>query len=171
MALQFCADTEPGKILYRWLAQFDEDEKGKQSKKGDRAALRRCHEPLEALFVPAYHDLYHDLLRQDDYVDRIKLPAIAALAAHVKQVRGEKKFAQQMATPKVQGGTTPQVSELRFRRLLQCEIVDELFPALRRVVQLLDGSVNLYSLANSIYWWGDRQRREWAYAYYGDLQS
>jgi len=171
MALQFRADTEPGKVLYRWLAEFDEDEKGKQSKKGDRAALRRCHEPLEALFVPAYHDLYHELLRQDDYVDSVKLPAIAALTAHVKQVRGDKQFAQQMAAPKAQGGNAPQVSELRFRRLLQCETVDELFPALRRVVHLLDGSVNLYNLANSVYWWGDQKRREWAYAYYGDLQA
>jgi CRISPR system Cascade subunit CasB len=164
MALQFRADTEPGKVLYRWRTELEEN-------KGYRAALRRCREPLEALFVPAYHDLYHDLLRQDGCVDSVKLPAIAALAAHVTQVRGEKQFAQQMAAPKVQSGTTPQVSELRFRRLLQCETVDELFPALRRVVHLLDGSVNLYNLANSVYWWGDQKRREWAYAYYGDLQS
>ncbi len=86
-------------------------------------------------------------------------------------MRGDKPFAQQMAAPKLDGGTAPQLSELRFRRLLQYERINDLFPALRRVVYLLGGNINLYSLANSVYFWGDRQRQEWAYAYYGDLKS
>jgi CRISPR system Cascade subunit CasB len=159
----FRHDTEPGKMLHAWWA-------GLEKNKGDRAHLRRCQEPIEALFVPAYHDLYRDL-RPHGHANNFKLPAVAALAAHVRQVRGDKPFAHQMAAPKAEGNTAPQLSELRFRRLLQCETLDELFPALRRVVHLLDGNVNLYSLANSVYYWGDRERRQWAYAYYSDLKS
>jgi CRISPR system Cascade subunit CasB len=159
----FRHDTEPGKVLYTWWAELEDN-------KGDRADLRRCREPVEAVFVPAYHDLYRDL-RPHGHADNTKLPAVAALAAHVRQVRGDKPFAHQMAAPKVEGSTAPQLSELRFRRLLQCETLDELFPALRRVVHLLGGNVNLYSMANSVYYWGDRERRQWAYAYYGDLKS
>ncbi len=159
----FRHDTEPGRVLHTWWADLEDN-------KGDRARLRRCREPLEALFVSVYHDLYREL-RQHGHADHVKLPAVAALAAHVRTVRGDKPLAHQMAAPKVEDSTTPQLSELRFRRLLQCETLDELFPALRRVVHLLNGSLNLYSLANSVYRWDDRERRQWAYAYYSDLKS
>ncbi|WP_089941174.1 type I-E CRISPR-associated protein Cse2/CasB [Candidatus Entotheonella palauensis] len=159
----FHPNTEYGKELYSWWTELQEDNKG------GRAELRRCREPVEALRVSAYHDLHRNL-RQHGYTDKVKLLAIAALTAHVKQVRGDKRLAQQMAASKVEGGTTPQLSELRFRRLLQHENLDELFPALRRVVNLLNGHVNLYSLASSVYCWGDRERRQWAYDYYGELQ-
>ncbi len=160
----FREGTENGKILHRWWSELQAPEN-----RGRRAELRRCRAPFDALFAPAYHDLHRRLGQRGD-PDTVTLPAIAALAAHVQHMRGDKRFAQQMAASKSEGGTSPRLSELRFRRLLQYERIDELFPALRRVVRLLDGSVNLYSLANSVYWWGDRERRQWAYDYYGDLQ-
>ena len=163
MPLQFRQDNKVRSVLHEWWAHLEDN-------KGDRAALRRCQEPLEALFVPAYHRLYHEL-RQHDGSSDLRLPAIAALLAHVKSEVTDKEFASQMATPKLTGGETPRLSELRFRRLLQCQTVNELFPALRRVVYVLDGSVNLYSLADSVYWWGEKVRRDWAYAYYGSLKQ
>lgn len=161
MSLQF--DKAPAReVLHEWWTGLEND-------KGDRAALRRCREPLEALFIPAYHRLYLELcnkLDKTDRPDRNKLPEVAALLAHVRSPVIEKSFAAQMATPR-QGGSEPRLSELRFRRLLQYPTREELFPALRRVVRLLDGNVNPYSLANDLYWWGDRVKREWAYQYYG----
>jgi CRISPR system Cascade subunit CasB len=164
MSLPFRHDSESGKVLRSWWDELQD------KNKGSRAELRRCQTPAKVSFVRAYHTLFYDL-QEYGYTPGSKLSAIAALAAHVKDVRGDKPFAQQMAAPKVDGGTAPQLSELRFRRLLQYESIDELFPPLRRAVHLLGGNINLYSLANSVYRWGDRERRQWAYAYYGDLKS
>lgn len=161
MSLQF-RDEEPRSVLYTWWTELEDN-------KGDRAALRRCREPREALFVPVYHQLYRRL-HHNNGISLRRLSAIAALASHVKQVTTQ-DLATQMASPKAPGSTAPSVSELRFRRVLQCESVEELFPALRRIISLLEGKVNLYNLADSVYWWGDRVRRDWAYAYYGALKS
>jgi CRISPR system Cascade subunit CasB len=161
MPLQF--NKEPVRqVLHDWWV-------GLEDSKGDRASLRRCREPLEALFIPAYHRLYLELCNKLDKTnmpDRNRLPAVAALLSQVRSSVTERSFAGQMATPR-QGGSEPRLSELRFRRLLQYQTREDLFPALRRVVRLLDGNVNLYSLANDLYWWGDRIKRNWAYEYYG----
>jgi CRISPR system Cascade subunit CasB len=157
----FKPDTEINNVLREWW-------KSLENNKGDRAALRRCHQTAQVLFVPAYHELCVKL-RQHGRLKAEQLPAVAGLLAHVKKDI-DKELPKQMATPKTAGGE-PVLSELRFRRLLQCQSQEELFPALRRVVRLLDGNVNLYSLAESVYWWGhadwgERVRQHWAYAYY-----
>jgi CRISPR system Cascade subunit CasB len=70
-----------------------------------------------------------------------------------------------MAMPK-SGSTNARVSGLRFRRLLKVQNNSDLFEPLIRVVRMLDGNVNISSLANSIYWWNDFTRKDWAFAYY-----
>jgi CRISPR system Cascade subunit CasB len=162
MSLQFKPETDAGKVLHNWWSELEEN-------KGDRAALRRCGESVAVVFVPAYHDLYEELKRCGQ-TNESRLPAVAGLLAHVKSLLPGRILAEQMANPKGPGSTAPTVSELRFRRLLQCQTPEELFPALRRVVSLLNEQVNIYSLADSVYWWGDAMRRRWAYAYYGALK-
>jgi CRISPR system Cascade subunit CasB len=76
----------------------------------------------------------------------------------------ENTLAEQMATGKTDGSA--RVSGLRFRRLLKVKEADGLFSALGRVVALLGGAVNLQSLANSVYFWNDRTRKQWAFEYY-----
>jgi len=38
-----------------------------------------------------------------------------------------------------------------------------------RVIRLLRGEVNIYSLAESTYFWGDDVRKRWAYEYYENI--
>lgn len=162
MPLQFRLGNDAGNVLYEWWADLENN-------KGDRAELRRCQEPMKALFVPEYYKLQHKLQPYNG-VNSQRLPAIAALSANIRELSTNSDLAAQMAAPRVSGGTTPRLSELRFRRLLQCQTVDDLFTALRRVVYLLDRNVNLYDLADSVYWWGENVRRRWAYSYYGALK-
>ena len=167
MPLNFQPDTPTATALLDWWRGLEDD-------KGGRAALRRCHEPIEALFVPAYHRLFQQMQRIES-VNATKLPAVAILITYIKTPAADAVFAAQLARPKP-GGTTPIVSELRFRRLLQCQALDDFFPALRRTIRLLDGKANLLDLANSVYHWGGgwrgaRLRREWAYAYYEKLPN
>lgn len=171
MQPRFKVDSEPGKILRDWWA-------GLEDKKGDRAALRRCNTLTEVVFVPTFHDLCSGLKRGGECSARPeRLPAIAGLLAHVRPEGDPKQdlgdgldLPKQMASPK-KSGIDPALSELRFRRLLQCRTAEELFPNLRRVVNLLGNRVDIYSLAESTYFWNDRIRKKWAYAYYDALHN
>jgi len=150
------------KVLHEWWENLKEYEKG------DRAELRRCGDMTEIVLVPAYHDLFNRLRRFNPIPGQ--LAPIAGLSAHVKNLLADKNFATQMASPKATGGE-PLLSNLRFRRLLACSERPELFQSLRRVIQLLDGNVNLYDLADSVYYWGDNVRQRWACDYYGELEK
>lgn len=155
--LQFFQNSPATRTLQAWWKDLENNT-------GDRAALRRCNKPLDVAFIPAFHELCRELNpRQPD-----RLLPVAGLVARLKgDVAGE--LPKHMATAKSGGG--PRVSELRFRRLLQCQSGDELFTDLRRLLDLLDNKTNLASLADAAYWWSDRIRKHWAYAYYGELQS
>ena len=108
-----------------------------------------------------------DQLQKQEYtVSREALASVAGLASHVKgNIGTDKRIAQLMARPRAGGGGA-KVSGLRFRRLLAVTERDELYPLLIRVIRLLDGKVNLVSLANSAYWWNEITRKQWAYDYY-----
>lgn len=164
--LNFKLDNKAGEILREWWA-------GLENNKGDRAALQRCGEPLEAAFVPAYHWLFYKLSEQFSAEKgrklRERILCVAPLVAAVKWQGGQdsgsgKSLPVQMASPLK--GRQSAVSDLRFRRLLQCQSRDDLFPHLRRVIRLLDKRVDIYHLADDVYWWGDHRKRDWAHDYY-----
>jgi len=147
------------KILADWW-------KSLENERGERATLRRATSPTEVIFSPAYHQFF-GRLRQEGYsVSREGVAAVAGLAAHVKEDAGAAvSLSKQMAIPKA-GGASARVSGLRFRRLLAVGERDELYTQMIRVIRLLDGRVNLESLASSIYWWNEGTRKQWAYDYY-----
>ena len=137
---------------------------GLERARGDRAALRRCRSAQEIAFVPAFHRLRHDLSRIAP-VDAEKLAVVAGILSHVRKNDYSLRFAQQMATSK-DGGDRARVSGLRFRRLLKIEGRDDLYGAIVRIVRLLDGSVNIASLADGVYWWNEKTKNNWAFDYY-----
>jgi CRISPR system Cascade subunit CasB len=51
-------------------------------------------------------------------------------------------------------------------RLLKIKDRDELFIAMTRIIALLSSVVNLQSLAQSVYFWNDKTRKDWAFEYY-----
>ncbi len=136
--------------------------------RGDRAELRRCATLAEVAFTPAYHRLRRAVGRfgapNDD-----GLALVVGLSARVKNDIVDSSFAEQMATGKADGSA--KVSGLRFRRLLKAKEPDELFTAMGRVVALLGSSVNLQSLAKSVYFWNGRTRKQWAFEYYSKSPS
>ena len=62
-------------------------------------------------------------------------------------------------------GNPPVVSELRFRRLIQRDRAD-LYVSMIRVLRMLGNKANLHDVANSVYYWGDKVKRDWAFAYF-----
>ena len=102
-------------------------------------------------------------------VNADSLALVAGLAARVKNNIPGNTLAEQMATGKSDGSA--RVSGLRFRRLLKIKEGEELLTAMGRVVALLGGCVNLQSLANNLYFWNDRTRKQWAFEYYSKSPS
>lgn len=147
----FDPDDESGKILFKWWKELEDH-------RGDRAQLRRAKDPAEVVFVQAYHDLYHKLRLSD----RESLACVAGLSAHVKENNSGKILAEQMA----EGTDKARVSGLRLRRLLRIDDRDELYNAMRRMIQMLGGVVNIYDLARTVYWWNQRTKKQLAYEYY-----
>jgi CRISPR system Cascade subunit CasB len=159
--LNFDKDSPEMHALAAWWHAMNEN-------RGDRAELRRCATLAEVAFTPAYHRLRLAVGKfgapHDD-----GLALVAGLAARVKNDISDSVFAEQMATGKSDGSA--RVSGLRFRRLLKAKESDDLFTAMGRVVALLGSSVNLQSLAKSVYFWNDRTRKQWAFEYYSKSPS
>ncbi len=163
-SLSFVSNPDARDILLKWWKDLD-------NSRGDRAALRRCHNPTEVAFNPAYNRL-RIKFKQFGYVSSESLAVIAGVLSHVRVDNERVHIAAQMAMPQ-SGSTTACVSGLRFRRILKVQDNTDLFEPLIRIVHMLDGIANISALANSIYWWNvnDSTRKEWAFAYYDKAPS
>lgn len=136
--------------------------------RGDRARLRRAERPEDILLTDAF---FH-FLQQMPEGWREKNPiltsaAVAGLLSHVKedrrtvsegfQPKDEKKskemvsFAKQLAGPAK--SKKPPMSELRFQQLQKSRTTDDFYRRILRAIRLLDGKVNILSLANDIIHW------------------
>ncbi len=156
MSVNFKSDAPVGEILNEFWQGLEED-------KGSRAQLRRCKTVNEVVMVSAFHRLcrrVRPLMKNEHDGWEMRFAAIAGLLAHVRTLDARKTLAAQMAV-----GDTPAVSELRFRRLLQRNR-EEFYGALIRTLGLLDKKANLFDLARSVYYWGDNERKRWAFAYF-----
>lgn len=159
--LRFNKDSAELKDFVAWWESLDE-------KRGDRAELRRCATLTEVVFTPAYHRLRQALCHYGAVHDD-GLALAAGLAARVKSNITDGTIAEQMASGKADDSA--RVSGLRFRRLLKIKDKEALFPALGRVIALIDSGVNLSSLIQSVYFWNDRSRKQWAFDYYSKAPS
>lgn len=157
-------------LLFSWWQQLEHD-------KGERAVLRRAGSLTAVMLSPAYMRLLRALRASGFAIGNHNLPlskiaAIAGLAARIKPPLMEAGLAKHMGTPKP-GGTTPAFSELRLRRILACDDIEELFTLLRRALALLDDKANLADLAAIVWNWSPLDekrpydpRRQLAYDYY-----
>ncbi|EOC3642622.1 type I-E CRISPR-associated protein Cse2/CasB [Salmonella enterica subsp. enterica] len=119
-----------------------------QEKRGARASLRRSTTVNDACLSEGFRSLLmqtHTLWKIDGQEWRFTALALtAAIAANVKTIDERQKFAAQL------NGV---MSELRFTRLCAVKTPDELLRQLLRALKLLNGSVNLFSLAEDIFCW------------------
>lgn len=159
--LRFDRDTSEYHAFADWWRGLDND-------RGERALLRRCRSLTEVVFTPAYHRLRVAVSRCG-IVNDDSLALVAGLAARVKTDTDDAQIAEQMAGGKPDGSA--RVSGLRFRRLLKVHGTEEMLSAMSRTIALLDGSVNLQNLVQSVYWWNDQTRKKWAFDYYSKASS
>ena len=156
-------------VLMTWWEQLKHD-------KGERAGLRRADSITKVMLTPVYMRLLRMLRNDYPTISNHNLPlskiaAIAGLTARVKESASD-GLAKQMGTPKA-GSTTPAFSELRLRRILACDDIEELYTLLRRALALLGDQANLVDLAATVWNWAPLDdnrpydpRRRLAYDYY-----
>lgn len=143
-------------LLRKWWENLE-------GNKGERAELCRCTTPTEVLLCPAFYNIAEPL--EDAGVPASKRDSIAAIAGLLANVRHDNS---QSSIPKAmaEGESKPRVSPSRFRRVLEAQSVDEVYPLLRRILALLDKTANLSDLAASVYEWNNETRKRWAYDYF-----
>ncbi len=132
-------------------------------RRGARAELRRAKTISEVVMTPTFQHLCTQIgkeLESFSKQDKDRLAFIVGLLSHVREV-SKPKLAKAMST-----GTPSCVSELRFRRLLQHKRDDRFYAAMIRMIRMLNYQVNVYDLIESMYYWNDNKKKEWAYAYY-----
>ncbi|MDX6041737.1 type I-E CRISPR-associated protein Cse2/CasB [Scandinavium lactucae] len=139
--------NEHGTVLCKWHHDL-------QDRRGLRASLRRSTTITEACLADGFrllllqtHTLWN-IERQEWRFTALAL--VAAVAAHIKSIDERKTFAAQLGQKM---NSRQAMSELRFRRLCEVKKPDDLLRQLRRAVQLLNGTVNLSSLADDIFRW------------------
>ena len=177
--------------LQRWHRWLDDN-------RGDRARLRRAERPEDILLTDAF---FYFLQRMpEDWRERMPIftsAAVAGLLSHVKEdsqalsrgyqpkdknkQRNMASFAEQLATSAK--SKRPPMSELRFQQLQKSRTTDDFFRRILRAIHLLDGKVNIPSLANDIIQWhqefnnqinrkpSNRLAVRWATDYFTALQN
>jgi CRISPR system Cascade subunit CasB len=143
------------------------------SNKGERAFLKRAETLNEVVFCPAFHWLLRSLRKEGYSVSEArlqKLAAIAGLAARMKEDMLGSLGSQLGAVNPID---KPSVSELRMRRILACDDLEELYMLLRRALAIVGGNASLSGLAATIWQWEPiaekrpfDSRKQLAYDYY-----
>lgn len=174
LTYRFLKDPDTRNKLLNWWTWLDDN-------RGDRARLRRAECPDDVLLTAAFSRFLSEM--PESWRDPRQLQASALVAAIVAQTKTNQHlitFAAQLAAPK-EGGDKPRMSELRFQQLQKSHDPSEFFRRLLRAVRILDGNVNILSLANDVLHWMyeyrqgvDRQPQErlafcWASDYYRAL--
>jgi CRISPR type I-E-associated protein CasB/Cse2 len=144
--------------LVKWRTDLHEPKR-----RGARAELRRAKNITDVIMTPTYQRLCTHLsekLESFNDKDKESLAFIAGLLSHVREV-SKSKNAKSMSM-----GSPACVSELRFRRLLQHEKDDRFYAAMIRIIRMLKYTVNVDDLIESMYYWDDSKKKNWAYAYF-----
>jgi len=145
--------------LQRWHRRLDDN-------RGDRARLRRAERPEDILLTDAFFNFLQKM--PESWREKmLTSAAVAGLLSHVKkdrqalsrgyQPKDKKKprniasFAEQLATPAK--SKKPSMSELRFQQLQKSPTTGDFYRRVLRAIRLLDGKVNILSLANDIIHW------------------
>ena len=157
MTINFCKDSDLGKALKNWWEDLKDN-------KGVRAEFRRTKNIEDVIMLPSFHiacNKFNTFFEgENGWKERFAM--ILGLLSHIKEMSDE-KFVVQMAM--ATSLSRPPVSELRFRRLLQCNR-DELYVKMIRIIRLLNGRGKIYDIAKSCYFWGDKIKRDWAFDYF-----
>lgn len=159
-------NKEEIQALRDWYIWLDDN-------RGDRARLRRGVNPEDILLTSAFFNFLTRMNKAcPGWTEKIPLLTSASIAGALSQVKNDNQtfskifnnkntqdaakkpvsFAEQLATP-AEGKAKAPMSELRFQQLQKSPTLDDFYRRIIRAIRLLDGKVNIVSLANDIIDW------------------
>jgi CRISPR system Cascade subunit CasB len=140
-----------------------------QKRSGDRAALarlRRCTTVAEAMQEQATITLF----RRCGGAGPWDLPVAALAAAVLARVWAddptEPLIARRIGPDSTAKPETALLKPLRFRHLMEAQSPDERLAALRRLIALVGGKLNVADLAAALLHWNEERQRRWVYDYW-----
>ena len=153
--------TDAASIATGWWRSLTAEQPGRRGvNRAALARLRRAKTPLEVMLVP---DALRLIARLPCDPDRVA--ALAGVLAFVRETE-DRKIAHAIGRASLDDDKAL-MSEGRFRRLLVVTRNDELMDAMRRLVRLTNGRVNVYDMSRTVLYWGDHVRKRWIFDYYG----
>lgn len=154
----------PGAICAAWWRRTLGDDDG--AARMDRARLRRCTTPAQALAIEAVHDLNAKLRAAGYRPGADQLALLAIVLAHVAE-GGELRLAA--AFGRQESKDAPRaLSALRFQSLIRTSDRAELITALRRAMAIVRRTpVDVTALAADLYRWNEDVRTAWCFQYFG----
>ena len=153
-----------GLVAQDWWRRLTEADDGKPAQGSQRAALarlRRAANPLQVMMEP--HTLR--LIQKLPHCNENRVAIVAGVLAFVRK-NADASIVRIVGRKSLDDEVSAALSENRFRRLLQTP-TNELLEPMRRLVRLAKGETNVRHLAESILYWGDLQKRQWIFEYYG----
>lgn len=140
------------KKLLEWWSKLADN-------RAERAVLRRATSADDVLLTPAFARFLS--VMSADWSEDYRLydsAMVAGLLSRVKAHEEKNSFAKSLATPK-KDGSKAVMSELRFQQLQKSRDVDEFYLRMTRALAMLDGRVNVFSLADGILLWAKEKRQ------------
>ena len=139
------------------------------SRRAALARMRRAATPIEVMQESEALRLIQRLPRHPD-----RVAVLAGVLAFVREM-DERSVARAIGRSSLDDEESALMSEGRFRRLLQSQD-NELMDAMRRLVRMAKGNLNVHDLSYAILNWGDgyrgdRVKRRWIFDYYGVSSS
>ncbi len=156
-----------GQLIQSWHTSLDENKNH-----GYRARLRRAESPEDILLTDAFFHFLEWMKPLTEWSEKTPILTKASIAGAVAGVKANKQtasrinpskntteatvryasFAEQLATP-IDGKSKAPMSELRFQQLQKSTSPDDFYRRILRAIRLLDGNVNVVSLAYDIAHW------------------
>ena len=161
----------PSTVCASWWRRAFGDDDG--AARMNRARLRRCDTPAEALTVEAVHDLNARLQSAGHHPKAHQLALVSIALVHVdvaedaqaKTTRLAQAFGQSRTT---KGYLSQALSALRFQALMRATDRVDLITPLRRAMAIVRHvPINVYTLADDLYFWNENVRRKWCFQYFG----
>jgi len=120
-----------------------------------RAKLRRCDTPAEALMIEATHAL--NMALGGAFQNRADTLALIAVALANIRTTSAQSAAARMGES---------LSALRFQTLIRSDTATLIRPLRRALIQI-DSTADVGRLARDLFYWSDKTRNDWCFAYYG----
>ena len=145
-------------IAFQWWSELTTERSGRR--RAALARMRRAATPIEVMFEPEALGLIQRLPRDPE-----RVAALAGILACVSS-DDRRPVARAIGRASLDDDQPPAIlSEARFRRILQTP-AEGLMDAMRRLVAMTKGQVNVRDLSAAVLYWGEKVKRDWIFQFY-----